>query len=55
MFRCLVTDIKQLKVGDDAKSVIVVPLENILKLNFAFDHRKILTDYITRYHPSLLV
>ena len=53
MFRCLVADVAQLKVGDDAKSVKIVPLGEVLNLNLAFDHRKILMDYIARFHPNL--
>ena len=32
--------------GDDAASLKVVKLEEIEKLNFAFDHKKILSDYL---------
>ena len=34
------------KAGDDAASLKVVKLEEIEKLNFAFDHKKILSDYL---------
>lgn len=34
------------KAGDDAAGIKVVSLEEILKLDFAFDHKKIIQDYI---------
>lgn len=34
------------KAGDDAASLKVVKLDEIEKLNFAFDHKKILSDYL---------
>jgi O-acetyl-ADP-ribose deacetylase (regulator of RNase III)/ADP-ribose pyrophosphatase YjhB (NUDIX family) len=34
------------RAGDDAKGLRVVKLTEALKLNFAFDHRKILEDYL---------
>jgi O-acetyl-ADP-ribose deacetylase (regulator of RNase III)/ADP-ribose pyrophosphatase YjhB (NUDIX family) len=34
------------KAGDDAAGLKVIKLEEIEKLNFAFDHKKILRDYI---------
>ncbi|ASJ05847.1 NUDIX domain-containing protein [Thermococcus pacificus] len=37
----------ELKAGDDAKEVHVVPLEEALKLPLAFDHEKILRDALT--------
>jgi 8-oxo-dGTP diphosphatase len=53
VFRCVVNDFTDIRRGDDAKSVVIVPLQEALKLNLAFDHRKILSDYILHYHPSL--
>jgi 8-oxo-dGTP diphosphatase len=37
VFRCIATDSKDLKKGDDAKYVAVVPLRDVLKLPLAFD------------------
>jgi len=34
------------KAGDDAASLKLVPLDEISKMEFAFDHKKILEDYI---------
>ncbi len=41
----------QLKGGDDAKQVLVVPLEEALQTELAFDHNKILEDYAS--HANL--
>jgi 8-oxo-dGTP diphosphatase len=54
VYRCLVSDITKLKSGDDAKAVQAVALKDILSLHLAFDHRKILTDYLTKFHPSFV-
>lgn len=54
VFRCRVDDISTLKSGDDAKQVKLFPLTEAVSLPLAFDHRKILTDYMHRYHSSLL-
>jgi ADP-ribose pyrophosphatase YjhB (NUDIX family) len=54
VFRCQVTSLKDLKYGDDAKAVKVVPLKDALNLPLAFDHKKILTDYTRKFHPDLL-
>ncbi len=34
------------KAGDDAAGLKVIPLENLLKLDFAFDHKQIIEDYL---------
>ncbi|MDD4900239.1 MAG: NUDIX hydrolase [Candidatus Omnitrophica bacterium] len=34
------------KAGDDAAALKIVPLSEISKLQFAFDHKKILEDYL---------
>ena len=34
------------KAGDDAKSTKIVPLNQLDKENFVFDHRKIIEDYL---------
>lgn len=54
VFRCQVASLKDLKNGDDAKAVKVVPLKDALNLPLAFDHKKILTDYTRKFHPDLL-
>ena len=41
--------------GDDAKDVRMVPIGEILRLSLAFDHRRILTDYLTQYHAYALL
>ncbi len=38
----------QLKAGDDAKEVVIISVEDALKLPLAFDHNKILKDYTGR-------
>ena len=55
--RCVVSmkDAGGLKKGDDAKQVVLMPLKDALRLNLAFDHHVILSDYIKAYHPSLLL
>jgi hypothetical protein len=47
-------NINELKKGDDAKGVRLIPLAQVLSLPLAFDHKRILTDYIKKYHPSYL-
>ncbi len=37
----------EIKAGDDAKEVHVVPIEETLKMPLAFDHEKILSDALT--------
>lgn len=54
VFRCIVDTIEGLHTGDDAKSVKVVQLKDVLSLNLAFDHKMIFEDFIRRYHPHLL-
>lgn len=56
VFRCRATleDISQLKKGDDAKGVVLVPLKDALLLNLAFDHALIISDFIKKYHPTLI-
>jgi O-acetyl-ADP-ribose deacetylase (regulator of RNase III)/ADP-ribose pyrophosphatase YjhB (NUDIX family) len=34
------------KAGDDAKAIRIVKLSEVLKLDFAFDHKKIIQDYL---------
>jgi ADP-ribose pyrophosphatase YjhB (NUDIX family) len=45
----------ELRGGDDARAVEVVPLRSVLRLDLAFDHKRILQSYIEEYHPSLLL
>jgi hypothetical protein len=40
--------------GDDAKDVRIVALEDVLQLPLAFDHKEILSAYITLYHSSVM-
>jgi len=44
---------KNLRRGDDAKSVVMIPLEKVLSLRLAFDHKEILLDYFKKYHPEI--
>ena len=46
------TDIIGLKSGDDAKELILINLNDILKLDLMFDHHIILKQYIAKYHPQ---
>jgi 8-oxo-dGTP diphosphatase len=55
VFRVTVNSVADLHTGDDAKSVKVVDLKDVLSLNLAFDHRYIFEDFIRRYHPHLLI
>ena len=68
VFRCLyhsLPSIKQqevendwktsLRTGDDAKEIKVLRLKEVLSLPLAFDHRDVITDYIHRFHPNLLI
>lgn len=54
VFRCMVDSIEYLHTGDDARSVKVVPLKDVLSLNLAFDHKIIFEDFMRRYHPHIL-
>ena len=54
VMKCEVPDATGLHVGDDAKAVEIVSLARVLSLELAFDHRKVLADYITLFHPSIL-
>jgi 8-oxo-dGTP diphosphatase len=46
---------EHMKVGDDAKGVVVIKLSDALSLlDIAFDHAEILTDYARKFHPDLL-
>jgi 8-oxo-dGTP diphosphatase len=54
VLHCRVEDISVIKQGDDAKAVVVVSLKTALKtLQFAFDHRAILEDFVHQHHPHL--
>lgn len=54
VFRCVVNDISEIKRGDDAKAVVIVSLKKAFRsYQFAFDHRKILEDYVRFYYPQL--
>lgn len=56
VFRCLI-DFHQtvhMHRGDDAKSLELVPVNKVLSLDLAFDHRQILIDYIRKYHPKVI-
>jgi 8-oxo-dGTP diphosphatase len=49
-----VDSLTYLKQGDDAKGVRLVPLKEIPSLHLAFDHRKILYDFLTKYCPQII-
>lgn len=53
VFMCHVENADNLHRGDDAKGVAVVPLSKVLSLDLAFDHHKILSDYIKFRKRSL--
>lgn len=53
VYRYTTNDLVNLHSGDDAKDLVQVNLKDILKLNLAFDHRKVLSEYLRRYHPKL--
>jgi 8-oxo-dGTP diphosphatase len=55
VFRCVVHSVASLHTGDDAKSVKLVPLKDLLQLQLAFDHRQILTDYLEKFHKGVVV
>ena len=52
VMRCVVRNVEGMHIGDDAKGVEVVPLSKVLALPLAFDHHKILKDYIQKFHKS---
>ncbi len=39
----------ELKAGDDAKSYKIVPISSIKEMSLAFDHNKIVEDYVEKY------
>ena len=47
-------DISTMAKGDDAKSVMLVSLRDIMKIDLLFDHAQVMKDYIKHYHPHLL-
>lgn len=57
VYRCIIDgdDIQYLHRGDDAKAVKLIPLSTVMSLNLAFDHHTIIREYITKYHPNLLI
>jgi len=59
VFRCLLTgELSRWKElihnGDDAKELKLLRLDSLLALPLAFDHREILTDYLKKFHPTIL-
>jgi hypothetical protein len=42
------------KAGDDAAGLKVIKLEDVDKINFAFDHKQIIKDYIAYKKSSRL-
>jgi 8-oxo-dGTP diphosphatase len=54
VFRCFVENINYLHTGDDAKQVRLISLKSISKLKMAFDHSKVLEDYIKKFHSSIV-
>jgi 8-oxo-dGTP diphosphatase len=54
VFRGVVDSVTDIHTGDDAKSVKIVPMTEVLTLALAFDHRKIFEEYLARFHPALL-
>ena len=55
VFRCIIDDkiIKDLHSGDDAKSIIIANLNEVLLLKLACDHKNVLTHYLKRFHPYI--
>ena len=50
VFRAVVRGVVDIKSGDDAKAVKLIPLSQILNYQYDFDHKLILTEYIKKYH-----
>lgn len=44
---------QELRAGDDARAIEVVPLRSVLALDLAFDHKQVLRAFIDEYYPSL--
>jgi len=57
VYRCIIDgdEIQYLHRGDDAKAVKLIPLSTVMSLNLAFDHHTIIREYITKYHPNLMI
>lgn len=53
VFIASVKSLEGLRAGDDAKAVEVVPIAAALALDFAFDHRVIVADYLAAKQRSL--
>lgn len=54
VFRCWPKNFTSIHSGDDAKRVELVKLREVLRQSLAFDHRRILSEYIEHYHPYLM-
>ncbi len=39
--------------GDDAKNLKIVPYADVLKIDYAFDHKQIVADYLKRKNPEM--
>lgn len=51
-----VKSLEGLRAGDDAKQALVIPTNHhLLSLDFAFDHRVIIADYLSKKHPNVAV
>eukprot|EP01038_Epipyxis_sp_PR26KG_P008088 gene8088-10957_t len=55
VFRVHIENVNHLHRGDDAKKTKLFKLNEVLKLNLAFDHRTVLSDYIIKYHPQISI
>ena len=54
VFRCIVHQVSShLHKGDDAKGIDVVRLDEIKDLDLAFDHKRVLRDFIADFHSGL--
>ena len=48
VMKCEVVSIANIHVGDDAKAIVVIPMNKVMDLDLAFDHRDILKDFIAQ-------
>jgi 8-oxo-dGTP diphosphatase len=53
VFISYVESFTKLHAGDDAKSIELVPLKDILKFSYGFDHKQILIDYVSEFHKDV--
>jgi 8-oxo-dGTP diphosphatase len=50
IYRCVASNSSMLNTGDDAKATRVVRLQEAVRMQLAFDHQQVLSDYFEFYY-----